>query len=534
MIMLPNGTPAEWTDLAALIRDRANRTPDVLAIEVDGKTLTYGELHLLSDCVAGNLAAKGVDRGDRVATMLFNCMEQVLTFFGTAKLGAIWTPLNVSLAGDDLAHVLSDSGPKVIIAEAETEERVAKAAVKAGHPLIFVVGHAAAGEARAFDELMQPLETALPILDIAPSDPASIIYTGGTTGLPKGVVLPHFAWIAAGYRYVEAFEITPADRHYSILPMFHVGGSMIGLLGPLVAGIPTHFERWFSATKFWPRVKETGATVIDPIGTMVSVLCRAPETPRDADNTVRVSLATLSQVPKDVVESFPRRFGLGLVNVYSLTEVGGTLIVHNKADTERPEANGKPWGWCELSIRDAADRALPAGQSGEICLRPTVPHTFMIEYYNNPAKTIETWRNLWIHTGDIGYLDEDGYLFFTGRQAHWLRVKGENVSAYEVENTASNYPGVAEVIVVGVPADLGDEDVKAFIIRDADATIDPADFAAWCGERLAPFKVPRYVQFVDEFPRSATKREVERHKLRDMPANEVWDAGEALGRRGNR
>ena len=530
MIKLPNGKPAEWTDLAALIRDRAEHMPGQMAIEVDGKTMSYGELHALSNRVAGNLMAHGVERGDRVATMLFNCTEQVLAFFGAAKIGAVWTPINVSLAGDDLGHVLSDSKPKVIIAEAETEARVRDAVSAAERPAIFIVGREPGAD--AFSQLLEPAGpgvSPLEVVDIAPSDPASIIYTGGTTGLPKGVVLPHFAWIAAGYRYVEAFEVGPTDRHYSVLPMFHVGGAMIGLLGPLVAGIPTHFERWFSASRFWPRAKETGATIVDPIGTMVSVLCRAPETPQDADNGVRVSLATLSQVPKEVLESFPRRFGLGLVNVYSLTEVGGTLIVHNRADSERPEANGKPWGWCELSIRDPQDRAVPAGQSGEICLRPTVPHTFMIEYYNNPAKTIETWRNLWIHTGDIGYLDGDGYLYFTGRQAHWLRVKGENVSAYEVENTSSQYPGVDEVVVVGVPAELGDEDVKAFIIAKSDATIDPTEFVAWCGERLAPFKVPRYVEIVDEFPRSATKREVERHKLRDMPNDTAWDAVAAKG-----
>jgi len=532
MSKLPSGTSSEWTDLAALVSDRARHMPDAMAIEVDGKSLSYGELHTLSDYVAANLAKCGVARGDRVATMLFNCMEQVLAFFGAVKLGAVWTPINVSLAGDDLGHVLSDSKPKVIIAEAETEARVRHAAASTEDSAIFIVG--SKQRADAFDQLVEPSGFDVPRLDIAPSDPASIIYTGGTTGLPKGVVLPHFAWICAGYRYAEAFEVGPQDRHYSVLPMFHVGGAMIGLLGPLVAGIPTHFERWFSASRFWPRVKEVGATIVDPIGTMVSVLCRAPETPHDADNSVRVSLATLSQVPKEVLESYPRRFGLGLVNVYSLTEVGGTLIVHNRADTERPEANGKPWGWCELSIRDAQDGGVPTGQSGEICLRPTVPHTFMIEYYNNPEKTIETWRNLWIHTGDIGYLDEDGYLFFTGRQAHWLRVKGENVSAYEVENTSSQYPGVDEIVVVGVPAELGDEDVKAFIVAKPGVSIDAAAFVGWCGERLAPFKVPRYVEIVDEFPRSATKREVERHKLRDMPNDTAWDAVEAQSKRSSR
>src|SRR3546814_10803081 len=135
-------------------------------------------------------------------------------------------------------------------------------------------------------------------------------------------------------------------------------------------------------------------------------------------------------------------FGFLSVNVYPLSETGGVLIVHNKGDSPKPDSNGKGWGWCQLAILDPQDRPLPAGATGEICLRPTLPYTFMLGYFNKPERTVECWRNLWLHTGDLGYLDEEGYLFFTGRQAHWLRTPGENVSAYEVESVLSGFRGV--------------------------------------------------------------------------------------------
>lgn len=528
-INLPDGRAAEWTNIVALMRARSAAQPDKLAVEVAGRALSWGELDRLSTRVAANLRALGVGQGDRVATMLHNSAEQVLTLFATARLGAVWAPFNVALGSQDLIHVVRDCTPKVLICDAETGATVdaLPAEVRAMQPILMVGDDA--GGARPFAELLGEAELGAEP-DIAPQDPALIIYTGGTTGLPKGVVLPHFAVVAAGYRYVDGFGIGPDDRHYSVLQIFHVGGLFIGLVGPMVAGIPTHFERWFSASRFWPRVREVGATVIDPIGTMVSVLCAVPERPEDGDNPARVSLGVLSQVPVEVAQGFPRRFALDVVNVYSLTETGGTQIVTNRPGSSAPQANGKPWGWCEIAIMGEGDQPLPTGAVGEICLRPTVPWTFMLGYFNQPEKTVETFANLWLHTGDLGCVDAEGYLWFRGRQAHWLRIKGENVSAYEVENVLSAYPGVGEVVVVGVPAELGDEEARAFVIAEAGGTVDPAELVRWCAGRLAPFKVPRFVTFVDAFPRSSTKREVERHKLRDRPLDGDWDAVAVFGR----
>jgi len=357
-----------------------------------------------------------------------------------------------------------------------------------------------------------------------PNEPGVIIYTGGTTGRPKGVVLPHFAFIAAGYRFRDAFDVTPDDHQFSVLPLFHVGGTMLGIMGPLVSDIPTTLERKFSAKNFWPRARAREATLTDPVGTMVTVLTQLPESPDDRAHRVRAAVGVTGQVPPDVAPTFERRFGVKLVNLYSLTEAGGVLITYTKPTSARPDAHGEPGRWADFRIGDAYDQELPPGEIGEILLRPRVPYTFMLRYHNAPERTLECWSNFWLHTGDLGRIDQDGFLHFVGRQAHWLRCRGENVSAYEVETVVARCPGVAEAAVVGVPSELGEEDVKVFVIPDQQHALTPEDIVAWCRTRLAKFKVPRFVEFVSDFPRSAAKQEVERHKLRALPNDKAWDA----------
>lgn len=526
--MIPASFRPEWQTVPELIAARGRAMPDRLAVEVCGRALTYGELDAQSDRLAGNLARHGVRKGDRVASMAFNCVEQLLVWFATNKLGAVWVPLNVSLDGRDLAYSLTDTAPKVLFADTECAGKLDAVWGELGHgPMRVTIGGDAEG---SFEAFAQP-EASPPEVELLGSDPAVVIYTGGTTGVPKGVVLPHMAWIASGYRYIGTFEVGPEDRHLSVTALFHNAGLMIGTMGPIVAGIPTFIERWFSAANFWRRARETGATIIDPIGTMVTLLCQQPPSSLDREHKVRVSLGVLSQVPAGVAEAFRVRFGIGIVNVYSLSETGGVLIVHNKANSPKPDANGKPWGWCEIQIVDEADRRMQPGQVGEITMRPTLPFTFMLGYQNNPEATLRCFRNLWLHTGDLGYVDEEGYLYFTGRQAHWLRTRGENVSAYEVESVISEFPGVREAIVVGIPAELGEEEVKLFVIAEDPAAFDPAAVHQWCHGRMAPFKIPRFIELADEFPRSSTKREVERHKLRALGNDRAWDAERVFGRR---
>jgi crotonobetaine/carnitine-CoA ligase len=384
------------------------------------------------------------------------------------------------------------------------------------------------GRFARFDELLAPA-CAPPTPVIGPGTPAMILYSGGTTGLPKGVVLPQFALVSAAYRYREVMRATPADRHFSTLPLFHAGGVELGILGPLLSDMRTTLDRRFSASTYWHRVKETGSTVLDLLGTMMTVLVQRPADPIDRSHGARITVGVTGQVPDTVPLEFERRFGLDVVDIYGNTESGGAMLTSNQSSLRAPRLVGHPNGWSTIAILDDNDCELPAGEVGRIAMRPTIPFTFMLGYHDNPARTVEAWRNQWLHTGDLGRLDEAGNLYFVGRQAHWLRRRGENISAHEVEGILAAHPGVAECIVTGVPSELGEEDVKAWVIARGTPP-DPVTLARWCIERMAPFKVPRYIEFVADFPRSAAKQEVERAKLRAFGNATAWDREAHMGR----
>jgi crotonobetaine/carnitine-CoA ligase len=235
------------------------------------------------------------------------------------------------------------------------------------------------------------------------------------------------------------------------------------------------------------------------------------------------------QVAPEVRDGFAERYQVPLMSVYAQTEVGGALFCSERMHERRLGSSGKPGKWGEVAVVDNRDRLVPPGTVGELVARPTFPNTFMIGFLNKPEQAMRAWRNLWHHTGDLGYIDEDGFVFFIGRQAHWLRRRGENISAYEVEQCIDRVPGVAEVAVVGVPdLEVGEEDVKAFVVAEKNIGVTPEDIHAYCRENLAYFKVPRYIEFVCALPRSASKNEIERHELKARALGECWDARTAI------
>tara|TARA_B100001245_G_scaffold96352_1_gene69962 strand:- start:1308 stop:2024 length:717 start_codon:yes stop_codon:yes gene_type:complete len=219
------------------------------------------------------------------------------------------------------------------------------------------------------------------------------------------------------------------------------------------------------------------------------------------------------QVRRDLRDEFEERFGTPMMEVYSMTELG-VLICSERTFDRRLGSCGRPHGWAEILIVDEDDNPVPANTTGQLLLRPKVPNTYMMEYINKPKETLAAWKNLWYHSGDLGYLDDDGYVYFVGREAHWIRRRGENVSAFEVEKAITAHEAVVDCAVVGVPSDIGEEDIKAYV--QVSAEVEPMELVEWCRARIAFFKVPRYIEFVTEFPRTMTKNEIARHELREL------------------
>jgi crotonobetaine/carnitine-CoA ligase len=518
-----NDIELEHTNMRDVFLARASLGDKALLI-CDGETLTYAEADDTSNRIASSFVAHGIGKGDVVATFMYNSIDHASIWLACVKLGAIFASLNVSLAANELVYSLGDTNAKLIIIDNDLIEVYREARRDFRSRPIEVLWRGPEGHDNfiAFPNLLEGANV-LPDVDIAPNDPMSIIYTGGSTSMPKGVLAPHMHYIAAAERYKEITQSKPDDVHFANSHFFHVGGQQFGLMGPLYCGTTGVMTRWFSVSNYWRIAKETGATIIDPIGTMISALLSLPPSDEDMNHKVRLGIGIASgQVRATFRDKFEKRFGVPLLEVYAMTEVG-VLLCSERIHDKTKDSCGKTYGWADILIVDDNEMPVPTGQKGQILLRPVDTNCMMLEYINKPAETIAAWRNLWYHSGDIGYLDDDGYLHFVGRQAHWVRVRGENVSAFEVEKALTEHEAVKDCAIVGVPAALGEEDVKAYVQLEDGQEVLPGAIVDFCSDRLAYFKVPRYIEFVTSFPRTITKQEIERHALRARGVGDAWD-----------
>jgi len=540
-----HGTDIEFSNIRDLLITRASLGDKALLI-CDGRTLSYAAADEASNRIASSLRELGIAQGDVVATFMYNSIDHAAVWLACIKLGAVFASLNVSLAPDELAYSLDDTSASLIVIDAGLIDVYLKSrnSRNGAGPIEILWRNPLSeeqdepgeeGEQNVSDRIaaMRPYEELLagenvvPEVVISPTDPMAIIYTGGSTSMPKGVLVPHMYYLGAALRYKEITQSRADDVHFANSHFFHVGGQQFGLMGPLFCGTTGVMTRWFSVSQYWNIARETGATIIDPIGTMMSALVTLDPTPRDRDHKVRLGIGIASgQVRQAYRQEFERRFGVTLLEVYAMTEVG-VLLCSERLDDRREGSCGRTHGWADVRIVDDNETPLAPGETGQILLRPNEPNCFMLEYINKPAETIAAWRNLWYHSGDEGYLDEDGYLYYVGRRAHWIRRGGENISAFEVEKVLTGHAAVVDCGVVGVPAELGEEEVKAYIQLVAEpgqSSPSPQDLVDWCRERLAYFKVPRYIEFVDDFPRTITKQEIARHELRARGIGDCWDS----------
>lgn len=527
--LILNGHKVAEPTLAAVLRGRAARGDAVYAV-IDGVELTFAEADRRANSIANRLIAAGVGPGDIVVTYMYNSVDHVSAWFGCAKVGAIWAPVNIALVNLDLLYTLRNAGPKAIFIDADLLPNLDQIRGElAAEELLEIVRGAdeACSGVRFEDFAAGPAGD--PGIEVSPFDPAAIIYTGGSTGMPKGVVVSSLWFIAAALRYQEMFEPTEADSHMGVGQLCHAIGSAIDVFAPLYWGIKTTVPRWFSASRFWDMAREQGATIVGClVGPLIAMLCSRPESEGDRDHTLRIASSGTAQIPVDTAIEFQRRFGIELLEIYAQTESGPMGPVGQRRGDKPYYSQGRTNGWCELAIADEHDQLLPPGSEGQILIRSTVPGTFMLDYHGVPHKFVEACQNFWFHTGDIGIIDDQGFLHFKGRFAHSIRHRGENISVFELEQTVLMHPDIEECAAVGVASPIGDEDVKIFVQFHAGKTLPPEDIIEFCLDRIAYFKVPRFIEVVDSMPRSAVKNEIERHKLRELGVGNSWDR-EAAG-----
>jgi crotonobetaine/carnitine-CoA ligase len=494
-------TPLSDRTLSRTLDKRIAESPTKVAVRLGGNALTYGGLRELAFRVANALKGLGVSAGDVVATMLDNSIDYVTAWAGIGVSGPVQVPINTGYRGDILAYVLHDSGAKSLFIEAKYLDRLVDVVDRVPTLERVVIRSGGAGT-WAIDRRVEvvPFEQLLsappdrPAIQVRPWDLMSIMYTSGTTGPSKGVLCPQaHAWTGC-----MAPPVENDDVHLVALPMFHISGSWGGLYNTLIAGATMHLVEAFSASSFWETVRDAECSVTTLMGAMADFLLRQPPGPDDRNHSLK--RVVMSPVINDV-DAFSQRFGVAVDAGYGTTETGAVLA--DVSGCARPGL-GWPREHVEARLVDKYDAEVQPGQPGELVLRPRDPWTFMDGYLGMPEATRLAWRNLWYHTGDLCRQEETGRYVFVDRLKESIRCRGENVSSYEVENSIMVRPEVAEVAVVAVPSEHTEDDVRAVIVLRPGAALDAETLYRDLADRLPYFMVPRYIDIVDELPKTPT------------------------------
>lgn len=508
-----------------LLEDRATAAAQKPCLVMGDRSLTWAEADAEANRWANGLSAAGIGKGDRVLLMIPSGIEHVLIWLGLCKIGAVMVPVNEAYKGAMLRHQVVDSEAGLaIVAERHLPAWTDLAADLAHLRRIAIFDGAALPSARpapwAWSEaatLRSADPSPLPRI-VAGFDAMAIFYTSGTTGPSKGVLYSFAqAWATAE---VPAAWCAPEDVFYMFLPMFHVGLSqMFGLV--LLSGATMVVREKFSASGFWPDVHRYGVTMTILLSTMPNFLMSRPAAPGDRDHPLRKAIVI--PLPSDLA-AFKARFGVEVATFFNMTEVSVPLR-SNGFDLVNATSAGRPRPGVTARIVDECDEPVPAGMAGELVLRADRPFEFCLGYWKNPAKTVESWRNLWFHTGDSFRTDADGNFYFVDRLKDVIRRRGENVSSFEVEREIDSHPAVLESAAVAVPSGMGEDEIKAVAALKPGATLTPEDLHAYLAARLPAYMVPRFIEVTaGELPKTPTGKIV-KAALRASGIAAAWVSG---------
>lgn len=505
--------------LKELLHERARVFRERILLVERGRRLTYAEFERETARVANAFLRAGVSKGDKIALLLPNCPEFLLAVFAAAQVGAVFVPVNTAFAAEEIGYVLDHSEAKYLLTAAEYLPLVDKA--REFCPKVektIILGAETRSDLVGWNEFIKDASTQTPDIAVAADDIASITYTSGTTDRPKGVMLTQFAYAFAPQKRAEALGWDQRDRALVVLPLFHVNALCHTSLALLSVGGSMALTPKFSASRFWDEVREYGATTASLMRTIPTILLKLSPKPDDAKNPMRLVVALL---PPEAHLEFEERFGVIVCGTYSLTEDLLSVVGPPEKSRRKLGSSGLPAApeVNEVKIVDDADNELPRGQLGEILKHSPV---MMRAYYKNPAATAAALKDGWLHTGDLGYLDADGFLYFVDRKKDMIKRGDENISAEEVERVLNAHPAVAESAAVGVADPIRQEEIKACIVLKPDASVAPEEIWRFCAERLAAFKVPRYIEFCAELPKTPSSK-IQKHLLREPNQGIVFD-----------
>jgi crotonobetaine/carnitine-CoA ligase len=511
--------PSERT-LAAMLQRQAKRYGSQPLVVTHNGRISFAEASNLAARFAGTLAEAGIRRGDRVALMCSNRAEFIEFYCGCAWLGAVVVPINTASRGPQLQHILTNSGARLLIIEAELLNALDHVNVGAlALERIWCIGDQVRTSLDGLDVSSMPLRAQA----VAPggTDPGqllAILYTSGTTGPSKGVCCPqaqYFWWALNGIRNLEIRE---GDVLCTSLPLFH-SNALGTFYKALLSGSTIVAEPRFSASRFWQSLVEHRATATYVLGAMVPILLAREPTAEERSHSVRCGLGP--GVPANLHISFEQRSGIRLIDGYGSTETN--FVIGSTTADQRPGSMGKICPGYHARVSDRNGDDVQPGEPGELILRSDDPLSFATGYFAMPQETAAAFRGGWFHTGDRVVREADGSFRFLDRLKDAIRRRGENISSYEVEQVLLSNPAVAAAAVFAVPSELAEEEVMAAIVRRPGSVLTETGLHEFCRPRLARFALPRFIEFVDALPMTENGK-VQKFRLRDRGVGpKTWD-----------
>lgn len=498
--------------VATVLAGHAARTPDAPFLVTEAGTITYAEMDARVARTAGALTRLGVGRGDRFGVHLTNHPEFFDLWFAAARLGATMVPTNPLATVDELTYLVDHAGCHVVVTQPDLRETVEKA----GAATVVDIGE---DWVRADDaEYLSGREPA----DVDPTDTLGVLYTSGTTSKPKGVEVSHAAYLLCGDLVAGHLRLRPDDRLLIVLPIFHGNGQYYMTMSALVTGASVALAPSFSASRWSTQAATLGATVSSLFAAPIRMILAAEAHGNDRAHALRVVVFAQS-VTDAAIEEFERRFGVPTVQLYGMTETVTPATMNPLYEDRRGRSMGRPVPGLRVRVVDADGVDVGVGEPGEVVVAGVPGETVMTRYLHNPGATAEMLRDAsgghgdgnacWLHTGDSASVDADGYFWFVDRRKDMIKRAGENVASAEVESVVDQHAAVFESAVIGVPDEMRDEAIHAYVVLHDGASTTADDVLAHCRERLSRFRVPDQVIFVEELPRTSMGK-IQKHLLR--------------------
>jgi acyl-CoA synthetase (AMP-forming)/AMP-acid ligase II len=515
-------------NLASVLAHHADRFPDRACLVWGDETITYAELDRRAGATAAGLAKLGVSRGDVVAILLYNCPELLEAMFAVSRIGAVFMPINWRLAGEEIAYIATHAGARCVISEPELAPLVEAARSRLPDARCVSVEPVNEPDGRALDRgaptsldpptisdgwtafaALREAGPLPPIAPVAPDDLHRLMYTSGTTARPKGVMITYANLYWKNVAHVIEFGITGADKGLACGPLYHVGALDLTTTTVLYAGGTVEIHRKFDAEQVLDTIETRGITNVWLAPSMVNALLAHPTLARRDLSALKLVIDGGEKMPLPLIERLLSAFpSAWFADAYGLTEtVSGDTFLDKRKTVEKIGSVGKPCLHLEVAIQDDEDRPVPAAALGEIVLRG--PKVFK-GYWKDPEATAAAFRGGWFHTGDIGYLDPDGFLYIVDRKKDLIISGGENIASPEVERVLYEHPAVLEASVVGRPDPRWGEVPVAFVVLRDGARGTAEELQEFCRARLARFKVPRAVEFIDALPRNPSGKVLKR------------------------